>query len=104
MEKGILFLTIAAGCLWILLDEFFGTKKISGVASQMTPTINNPLSNAIDGVKDFVSWDVGTKSETEKNKDASQILKNIEENPNLNNKVKDTLKESVNDFYNYYES
>lgn len=108
MEKGILFLTIAAGCLWIILDEFFGTKKISGVAQQMTPTINNPVADAIDGVtegvKDFVSWDVGTKTRDETKKDASNLLKEVDKNTKLDSKVKDVLKDSISDFYNYYES
>lgn len=104
MEKGILFLTIAAGCLWIILDEFFGTKKISGISQKMTPTINNPIADAAEGVKDFFTWDVGTKSVKEKNKDASNLLKEVDKNEKLNPKVKEEIKKGINQFYNYYEA
>lgn len=37
MEKGLLFFTLSLLCLWVILDEFFGDKRLSNIALQFTP-------------------------------------------------------------------
>jgi len=102
MEKGLLFLTISVGCLWIILDEFFGTQKISGLSQKLTPDINTPIDKAIDSVKDtvdnFTKWE--TKTDGEKEKKRQEINKNIDSNKNIkDDKAKNALKDAVNKFY-----
>lgn len=105
MEKGILFLTITAACLWILLDEFFGTKKISGVAQNMTPKMETPLDKVTEGVKDFFTFDMKLDSKPkEKIEQRNNVNKKIDDNPNMDSKLKQELKKSVDKFYGVQEA
>lgn len=102
MEKGLLFFTLAAGAFWLILDEFYGTKKVSGIASQLTPQLNNPITNAIDTtvgkVKEFTQWNVATPEEKEKTH--KKIIEDIDKNENIKTKeAKKAIKDVVDDFY-----
>lgn len=98
MEKGVLFLTLTAACLWIILDEFFGTKKVSNVAQQLTPNAPNPFEKTKEAVKDFMTWEVGTLEDKEERR--KEINKQIEANDGIKtDKAKKALKDAVDAFY-----
>lgn len=40
--RGLLFFIFGFVCIWLVLDEFYGKKYISHVASLLTPTIAGP--------------------------------------------------------------
>lgn len=37
MEKGLLFLTLSILCLWLVLDEFFGERRLTAMVLKLTP-------------------------------------------------------------------
>jgi hypothetical protein len=39
MDKGLFFLILALTCLWLVFDEFVGSKRISKLAGYMTPSM-----------------------------------------------------------------
>lgn len=91
MEKGLLFFTLAVGAFWLILDEFYGAKRISNIASQLTPTSTNPI-------KDFMGWKEATPEEKEKT--YKQTLDKIDKNKGIKtDKAKDAVKDMVTDFY-----
>lgn len=105
MEKGILFLTITAGCLWIILDEFFGTKKVSGIVQQMTPNASLPFEKTADAVDDFFTWDVGNKGAKEIEDDRLKLKEKIKNDPNVkSDKAKKSLQDAVDHFYGQYDT
>ena len=89
MEKGLLFMTLSVLCLWILLDEFFGTKKLSKVAESLTPDVGLVLGGGIP---------LDTSQE-EKDEAAKDIKDKIDKNKDLKDKIKDDLKKGVDHFY-----
>jgi hypothetical protein len=48
MEKGLLFLTLFMLCLWVILDDFFGTKKLTLISLSLTPNIGTSYSEAME--------------------------------------------------------
>lgn len=57
MEKGLLMLTLAIGCVWLILDDFFGTKRLTSLVLSVTPNVTSPLDNVkekVDAYKDKV--------------------------------------------------
>lgn len=97
VEKGLLFLTLSVACLWVLLDEFYGTKKISKIAKNFVPEIPNPIEAIKENVDDFVN---GTKTDTDKKQDKDKIKNEIDKKPGVSDKGKDALKDAVDQFYN----
>lgn len=102
MEKGLLFFTLAAAAFWLILDEFYGTKKVSGIANQLTPQTNNPISDALNNVgesiKDFTKWEVKTPDEKEKS--YKKAIEDIDKNDNIKtDSAKKAMKDLVTDFY-----
>jgi len=102
MEKGLLFFTLAAGILWLILDEFWGSKKISGIATQLTPDISNPVTDVIDKVGDKVKDTFSWRTLTPEDKEESH--KKLKESIDKSDKIKDNetkkrIKEMVDDFY-----
>lgn len=83
MEKGLLFLTLSIGCLWLLLDEFFGGRKLSSIANSLTPQ-GTPIT-----------W----KNDAQAQKDKENIKKKIDQDPKLNQQEKDFLKKNTDHFY-----
>lgn len=96
MEKGLLFFTLSMLCLWVILDDFFGSKKLSGIAQNLTPNIKSPG----EAVSEFVE---GTATKKEMKSKENDIKKSIDKNKNMNPKAKDALKDSVNHFYDNAE-
>jgi hypothetical protein len=37
MDSGLFFLTLAMLCIWLILDEFYGKKRISTFANLVIP-------------------------------------------------------------------
>jgi hypothetical protein len=67
MEKGLLFFTLAVICLWLLLDDFFGDKRVSKLAMSVTPDVRTPIDDVkqkIEKVKEHT--DEVHKKETKK--------------------------------------
>jgi len=87
MEKGLLFLTLSMLCLWAVLDELFGDKRISGIARQLTPT-SEPMV-----------W-LDEKKATDQN---VKIKEKIDKDDKLSDKEKDHLKKLTDKFFNYKE-
>ena len=50
MEKGLLFFTLSMVAVWLILDDFFGSKRVSNMAMKMTPDINTPLDTVKEGI------------------------------------------------------
>lgn len=74
MEKGLLFFTLSLLCLWVILDEFFGDKKLlSGIALKLTPQ-----STSLQAV-----------NHEEANKAKETIKKEIEKDDSLNKAEKE---------------
>lgn len=102
MEKGLLFFTLAAGAFWLILDEFYGTKRVSNIATQLTPQMNNPITDALNNVgesiKDFTKWEVKTPAEKEKS--YKKTIDDINKNDNIkSNDAKKAMQDLVTDFY-----
>lgn len=91
MEKGILFLTLSVACGWLILDEFFGKQYVSKLANNFVPDISLPTKEEILGVDE--------KTKKKKGTDHQKVKDAITKNPKLNNKVKDALKDAVDEFY-----
>ena len=92
MEKGLLMLSLSILCLWLLLDEFFGTKKLSNVAAKFTPnipTVPEKINEALNG-------DPKVK---EKNREDAKKAIDKQPNTEINKAAKDKLKEMVDHFY-----
>lgn len=88
MEKGLLFLTLSVGCLWLVLDEFFGNKRLSSVVSNLTPDFKNPVETFIQG----------SATPMEKDKIRQDTLNNIEKGKSSDS-AKKAMKDAVNRFY-----
>jgi hypothetical protein len=89
MEKGLLFFTLSMFCLWVILDEFFGTKRISAIAEKMTP--NTPsLSENLQK-----AW----KDDEQAQKSKEKVKGNIEKDKKLNSKEKKYYQGLVDHFY-----
>ncbi|MGE7954920.1 hypothetical protein [Lysinibacillus xylanilyticus] len=85
MEKGVLFFTLSVACLWLILDDLFGTKKVSGLAQSLTPDFSTPIDKFMNGsltkeekeqgVKD--AKDKVDKSKAIKTDDAKKAVKDL---------------------------
>lgn len=95
MEKGLLFLTLAVGCGWLVLDEFFGNKRISNIAKNFTPT----APSITEAIKETV---VGTEEQQKKKALDQEKLKNaVDKNKNIKtDKAKKAVKDAIDEFYN----
>jgi hypothetical protein len=84
MEKGLLFLTLSAGCLWLLLDEFYGGQRLSSIAAALTQqgTGSIPWKN---------------DEQAQKQKEAND--KKIQDDPNKSQAQKDWEKKNNDHFY-----
>lgn len=86
MEKGLLFLTLAMLCLWLILDEFFGTNKISALAQRMTPDIPD-------------IWDAPPLIDvTQADKNRNEAKENVDKSE-LNSEAKKQMKKMIDKFY-----
>lgn len=92
MEKGLLFFTISAACLWLLLDEFFGTKRLSNVAQNFVPNIKSPG----EAVSEFVE---GTATKEEMQSKEKEVTDSVDKNKNLPEKAKKAIKDAIKKFY-----
>lgn len=71
MDKGLLFLTFALICFWLIFDDFMGKKRLSTFASKMTPQFSTPTvaeaakaavnagQNTVNNVVTTVTGDTG---------------------------------------------
>lgn len=106
MEKGLLYFTISVALLWVILDEFFGSKKLSGIADNLTPDIKSPteavkeaVTDTVDKAKEKVKDAVqGTKTPKEKKDDAKKAKDNVDKS-NVNDKAKGAIKDAIDKFY-----
>lgn len=85
MEKGLLFLTLAMLCLWVILDDFFGDRKLSNVAKQLAGSVKE---NGLE----WVNEDQAEKAKEEKEKE-------IEDDPSLNPSEKKWLQDFWDKFW-----
>lgn len=97
MEKGVLFFTLSVACLWLILDDLFGTKKVSGLAQQLTPNINMPVDFFKDKVKDVVE---GTATPEEKEKQVKEAKEKVDKSESIKtDDAKKAIKDLIDDFY-----
>jgi hypothetical protein len=83
MEKGLLFFTLSVACLWLVLDEFYGGRKLSSIAA------------ALSQGQTSMKWiDNG-----QANKSKEDAKKKIEDDPKLSKEEKDFLKKNIDHFY-----
>lgn len=67
MDKGLTFLTLALGLVWLVFDDLFGEKKfLSKIANALTPGFPAIGGAIVDGVVDGVK---GTQDITKKAED-----------------------------------
>lgn len=67
MDKGLTFLTLALGLVWLVFDDLFGEKKfLSKIASALTPGFPSLGEAVVNGVVDGVK---GTQDITKKAED-----------------------------------
>jgi hypothetical protein len=83
MERGLLFFTLALLCVWAVLDEFWGKKKISEIAAKLTPTTKP------------VTW----KDDEQANEDKENTKDKIDRSDDMSEDAKKKLKEAVDKFY-----
>jgi hypothetical protein len=50
MEKSIVYLTMSVGGIYLILDEFYGKKRISQFVSQVVPSVSITGNKSVDGV------------------------------------------------------
>ncbi|MGG1343874.1 hypothetical protein ABE244_25620 [Bacillus toyonensis] len=43
MDKGLTFLTLSLVFLWLVFDDFVGKKRLSNLATMMTPDLSVPI-------------------------------------------------------------
>jgi hypothetical protein len=89
MEKGLLFLTLAMLCLWLILDEFFGNSKLSALAQRMTPDVPNIWEAVgVPPLEDVTQADKN-RNEAKEKVDKSEI----------NGEAKKQMKKMIDKFY-----
>lgn len=76
MEKGLLFFTLSILCLWLLLDEFFGNRRISKVALTLTPELKIPFFEPMT---------------------TDDMRESIEESDNITDSGKDTMNKIIDE-------
>lgn len=62
MEKGLLMLTLSIGCVWLLLDDFYGSKRLTSLVLSITPDVKSPMEKVEEKVE-------GYKEKVDKNTD-----------------------------------
>lgn len=93
MEKGLLFLTLAVGCLWLILDEFFGDKRLSNIVNNVTPDFENPLKEAVHNA-------MYGKQTLEEKVEAKEALKDkVDKEFKSTDKAKSEIKKSIDMFW-----
>lgn len=50
-DRGLLFLTLSLVCFWLVFDDFFGKKRLSTLASYMTPQSGSLTDSIKEGWK-----------------------------------------------------
>lgn len=97
MEKGVLFFTLSVACLWLILDDLFGSKKVSGLAQQLTPSFNSPLDFAKEKVKEVVE---GTATPEEREKQVKEAKEKVDKSDAIKtDEAKKAVKDLIDDTY-----
>lgn len=53
MEKGLLMFTLAMGCFWLILDDFYGGKRLTKLVIKITPDVKSPLEKVEESVSTY---------------------------------------------------
>lgn len=88
-SRGLLFFIFGFTCIWLVFDEFYGKKRISNLTNLLTPTI--PSLGSVVGK----AWN--NQPQAQKDKEAAK--QKVDQDPKLNQKEKDYLKENIDHFY-----
>ena len=88
LEKGLMFFTLAVACLWVILDDLFGDKRLSKVLENLTPDLKTPVETFIEG----------SATMEEKMQDQKDAKKWIDEQ-NVSDSYKDKSKKIIDKFY-----
>lgn len=53
MQDRIIFLILFVGCVWLILDMFFGAKNLSKIASKLVEMSDKPIQSVKDEAKEM---------------------------------------------------
>lgn len=93
MEKGLLFLTLSVGCLWVILDEFFGDKRLTNIVNNMTPDFENPIKEAVHDVM------YGKQTPAEKIEARDAAKEKVDKEFKSSDSAKADIKKAIDKFY-----
>jgi hypothetical protein len=86
MERGLLFFTLSLLCLWAILDEFYGGKKLSDIAFFLTPASKKRLADV---------W----KDDDQANRSKEEAKEKIDKSDDMTDDAKDKLKDAIDKFW-----
>lgn len=72
MDKGLTFLTLSLVFLWLVFDDFVGKKRLSNLATMMTPDLSLPVPQVVQDAKEQL--DKAQQKGLEKDKKATSEL------------------------------
>ena len=88
-----MFLTLSVACLWLILDEFFGDKRVSGVVMNLTPDFENPIKQAISNALN------GDKTLSEKVEAKENAKDYVDKNMKSSDSVKSEIKNAIDQYW-----